>query len=88
MILRTLAVAAAALILSACQTASFADYAKAANDLDPGCYKDVQLQVTPILIFGWPLPVVAGTYRKVCNPEQAPQASLIRPGVVVGGITP
>jgi hypothetical protein len=65
---------ACALALGGCATTSFADYAAAANDLDPGCFKDVSIQATPILIFGWPIPVISGTYRKVCNPDQAPGA--------------
>lgn len=63
--------ALAAVTLAGCITPSFTDYAKAANTLDPGCYKDVQIQAVPVLVFGWPIPVVSGTYRKVCNAEQA-----------------
>lgn len=69
----SLAVLAATLVMTGCATTSFADYAKAANDLDPHCFKDVNIQATPVLIFGWPIPVVSGTFRKVCNPEQAPK---------------
>lgn len=76
-----IALAAAGLLASGCATTSFAEYAKAANELDPGCFKDVNVQATPILLFGWPIPVISGSFRKVCNPDQAPaQAAPVAPG--------
>lgn len=60
-----------ALGLSGCATADIANLAKAANDLDPGCYKHVEITVTPVLLFGWALPIPSGRYEKTCNPDQA-----------------
>jgi hypothetical protein len=68
--MKLLILAAAAVSLSACQTFTLEDYAKAANDLDPNCYKNVHLEVTPVLMGPWVVPVIGGRYDKVCNPGQ------------------
>lgn len=62
----------AALALSGCATAfDPAKFAAAANDLDPNCYKHVEITVTPMLVFGWAVPIPSGRYVKTCNPDQA-----------------
>jgi hypothetical protein len=68
--MKTLLLAGCALALAGCQTFSLEDYAKAANDLDPNCYKNVHLEVTPIVMGVWVIPVIGGRYDKVCNPGQ------------------
>jgi hypothetical protein len=65
-----LAAIAAACLLSACTTTDVASLAESAEKLDPSCGKKVDLVVTPVLIFGWPVPLIAGTYSKSCNPDQ------------------
>jgi hypothetical protein len=60
----------ACLALAGCATNSFADYAKAANELDPGCSKKVHVEVRPLLVFGFPVPLVSGTLDKDCGPTQ------------------
>ena len=67
--LKLVAIAAGALALSACATTSFTEYAKAANELDPGCKKEVEITAQPVLIFGFPVPVVSGVYKKTCEPR-------------------
>lgn len=64
-------IAAAALSLAACQTVSLQEYAEAANTLDPGCAKKIHAQVQPVLIFGWPIPLVTGSYDKDCKGNEA-----------------
>lgn len=82
--------ACAALALSGCSTFDLMEYANAANELDPGCYKDVYVDVRPLLLPGWVIPIASGHYRKVCNPDQAPatgpapQVQPLTPGRVVG----
>lgn len=67
---------AVAATLAGCATPSLEQYAKAANDLDPGCGKRVHLSVTPVIVGAWVVPVVGGTYDKSCNPDQfGPSAS-------------
>lgn len=77
----------AALSLGACQTFTLEEYAQAANDLDPKCGKRIHLEVTPIIIGFWVIPVISGSYDKSCNPDQfgAPLAPLV-PGRVLGGL--
>lgn len=73
--------------LGGCATPSLEKYAEAANELDPDCYKNVHIQVTPFVLMGYVVPVVGGTYDKVCNPEKAP-ATVPAPlsvGQVLGG---
>lgn len=82
----TILAVAAALALGACQTTSFADYAAAANTLDPDCDKDVEVTATPMLFFGFPVPVIAGKYVKGCrrNPQAAEQSvGVVQPGQVL-----
>lgn len=71
MTLRTLILAGCALALTGCQTFSLEDYAAAANELDPDCYKNVHIDVKPLLLPGWIVPVVSGSYDKVCNADKA-----------------
>lgn len=61
--------------LAACQTVSLQEYAEAANTLDPGCAKKIHAQVQPVLIFGWPVPIVSGSYDKDCKDTRAPELS-------------
>lgn len=56
--------------LSACATTDIAALAESAEKLDPACGKRVNITITPVLIFGWPVPLVSGTYAKSCNPDQ------------------
>lgn len=67
---KSLALALVALALSACATTDIAALAESAEKLDPNCGKRVDLNVTPVLIFGWPVPLISGTYSKSCNPDQ------------------
>lgn len=60
-----------AMALAGCQTMSLQEYAEAANTLDPGCAKKVQVDVRPVLIFGWPIPIVSGSYTKECTGREA-----------------
>lgn len=62
--------AAAALALGGCQTFSLKEYAEAANDLDEGCGKLVDITVTPMMAGFWVIPVVSGRYVKACEPAQ------------------
>jgi hypothetical protein len=69
--MRKIALAASvAIALAGCATPSLEQYAKAANDLDPGCGKRVHLSVTPVIVGAWVVPVIGGTYDKSCNPDQ------------------
>ena len=86
--LRTVAMAAALAALGGCQSFDLADYASAANELDSGCYKDVDIKVVPMFVGVAVLPVVTGAYRKVCNPDQAPRASPLQVGQVIGAAPP
>jgi hypothetical protein len=81
----TILAVAGALALGGCQTMSFAEYAAAANTLDPDCDKDVTVTATPMLIFGFPVPVIAGEYRKSCkrNPQAPVQPT---PALQSGGV--
>lgn len=71
---RVLFAAATALALSACAhdpANLMKAYTEAANDLDPKCGKKVHVEMKQREIIGWPVtvPVLTGTYDKVCNPE-------------------
>lgn len=87
-LMRVGAAVAACALLAGCQSFSLADYAEAANDLDPGCYKDVDVRATPMVIMGWVLPVVSGSYRKVCNADQAPAGAPGPQAVPLGALAP
>lgn len=68
------------LTLPACQSmGGLEGFVKAANELDPDCYKDVDIKITPMLLLGWAVPVPSGSYRKVCNPPAA-LVGLLAPG--------
>lgn len=67
--LRPILLLSVLLTLTGCATATFADYVEGANKLDPDCYKGVHVTATPMMIFGWAVPVFGGTYDKVCHPE-------------------
>jgi hypothetical protein len=82
--LSLVAAACAALALSACTTTSMADFVKSANELDPDCGKLVQATVTPMFIFGWPIPVVSGSYIKACKTDQIPGQT--QPGLTLGRV--
>ena len=73
--MKTFLVILASLALASCQTFTLEEYAKAANDLDPTCYKNIHLEVTPIVMGVWVVPVIGGRYDKVCNPDQAASPS-------------
>lgn len=62
----------AALALAGCASFDPVRLAEAAEKLDPTCAKSVEINVTPLLIFGWPVPVVAGKYTKQCDKVAAP----------------
>jgi hypothetical protein len=80
---------ALALGLGGCQSFSLEDYAKAANTLDPECGKKVHLELTPIIMGFWVIPVIGGSYDKSCNPDQfdgsQPSRAPLIPGKKVGG---
>lgn len=86
--LKILALALVAASLAACQTPTFAEYVEGANKLDPDCYKKVHVQATPMMIFGWAVPVFGGEYDKICHPELiAPGARQpVAVGAVIGGL--
>lgn len=46
-------------------------YTAAANDLDPDCGKKIHLELGQREMIGWPVPVpvITGTYDKLCKPE-------------------
>jgi hypothetical protein len=71
----------AAIALSACQTTSLQEYAEAANTLDPGCAKKVHAQVQPVLIFGWPVPIVSGSYEKECKGSESGISEEVRAAI-------
>lgn len=83
------AAAAAALCLSqtACATGDLAAVIKASDD-NPECYKNVHATVTPVMLFGWAVPLIGGTYDKVCHADKAPKAAPIAVGTVVGSASP
>lgn len=61
-------------------------YTEAANELDPDCGKRIHLEMTQREIIGWPVtvPVITGTYDKLCRPEvflDAPTRDAIREAV-------
>lgn len=70
---------AAALVLTGCHVSGCAHdptklmkaYTESANELDPNCGKKVHLRLEQREIIGWPItmPVLTGTYDKVCKPE-------------------
>lgn len=71
--LTVIAAVAASLSLAACATnpTEFLNaYADAANTLDPGCAKDVTIQLAPLIMPWGPVPFVTGSYRKGCNLDQ------------------
>lgn len=78
------AVFAAALGLSGCNTTDLAALINS-SDSNPECYKDVRVQVTPMMLFGYVIPIIAGTYVKTCHPEKASgaQPTFINPGQIV-----
>lgn len=84
-----LVLAAGALTMSACASApgggaaGLTDLVKAANDLDPGCYKSVHVTATPMMLFGWAVPVFGGTYDKVCNPDKAAPKRALQAGQIL-----
>ena len=87
--LRVAGAALAALSLSACASVDPTKLAQAMNDLDPDCGKYTEINVTPLLVFGWPVPLITAKHIKSCNPDQLPaQPSLIRPGAVIGSSVP
>lgn len=85
--LKLVLAAAAVLSLGACSTVDLKGFAEAANELDPGCKKEVRATVTPVLLFGWPVPVISGEYYKGCNLEQGagPQPLGLTAGSVLPG---
>jgi hypothetical protein len=84
--MKTLLIAAAALSLGACQSFTLEEYAAAANDLDPDCYKNVDLKLTPVIMGFWIIPVITGEYQKTCNRDQGPQGGPANVGRVVTGV--
>jgi len=83
--LRLVAIVGLGLLTIACAT-PVTDLVKAANELDPDCGKLVDVRIGTNWIFGWPVPVVTGTYTKACHPEQlkAAPAQAPGPGLVLG----
>jgi hypothetical protein len=82
----TYLVAAVAISLAVCTSgcASFdpAAMAEAINksDTTSPCYKDVQVSVTPMMLFGWYVPIISGTFKKTCNGQaQAPAVPALKP---------
>ncbi len=82
-VLRVAAVVAVCLPIIACAT-PVADLVKAANELDPDCGKLIDIQLGSNWIFGWPVPVVTGTYKKACHPEQLKNAPAAAPSIAPG----
>lgn len=86
-VLRVAAVMAVCLPIVACAT-PVTDLVKAANELDPECGKLVDVRIGTNWIFGWPVPVVTGTYTKACKPEKlkavAPVPAATPGGLVLG----
>lgn len=78
---------AASLSLAACATnpTEFLNaYADAANTLDPGCAKDVQINLLPLMMPWGPIPFVTGSYRKGCNLDQfAPPSRIMLPAATL-----
>lgn len=70
----------AAAALGACTTTGLADFARAANELDPHCAKHVEATVTPNFIFGWPVPLLSGKYVKDCQHAPFPT---VTPGAAI-----
>lgn len=84
--IRPIAIATACLALTACQHGlSLEEYADAANKLDPDCGKLVHVELIPMLMFGWVVPVVKGTYDKACHVEQF-NRSPVGVGSVIGAV--
>lgn len=77
--LKLLAAALAPLALVACASFDPVAFAEAANTLDPHCGKRVSIKATPMLIFGFPLPVFSGEYDKQCEPTPRPPAVQVTP---------
>jgi predicted small secreted protein len=83
------AVCAASLSLAGCatnMTEFMSTYVEAANTLDPGCGKDVRIDVLPLMMPWGPIPFVTGSYRKACNLDQFGTTTVppARPALVVG----
>lgn len=78
------ALAAACLTLAACQSFSLEEYANAANTLDPDCGKKVDLELTPVIMGFWVIPVIGGSYHKSCHKEQFDGAAAPTPRPILG----
>lgn len=85
--LKLLAAALAPLFLVACASFDPAAFAEAANTLDPHCAKRVSIKATPMLIFGFPLPVFSGEYDKACEPEPRIPPVQVRPGDLLAPVS-
>lgn len=82
--MRSLIIAGTALALTGCATGALQEYAEAANTLDPGCAKKVHVEVTPMLVFGWPVPLFSGTLDKECRHAPSDQSvGIVQPGQVL-----
>ena len=82
-ILAVLGLGFLALSLSACATADLASVIKASDD-NPECFKAVHATVTPVMLFGWAVPLIGGTYDKVCHADKAPKPAPVVVGTLVG----
>lgn len=63
--------AVCAVALSGCATTDVAALMQAAEAYDKDCYKRTEVKVVPMLVFGWPIPIISADHVKVCNPEMA-----------------
>lgn len=65
----------ASLTLAGCASFDPERWARAVNEHDAGCYAKKQINVVPMLIGIWPVPVATLNYEAVCHPELAPPLS-------------
>jgi hypothetical protein len=86
--LKTLATAATLVALapgaSACSTADIAGLIKA-SEANKDCYMATSVTMTPMLLFGFVIPVFSGKFDKVCHADKAPRGigPALAPGQLV-----
>lgn len=84
--LLVMALPVSGLLLGGCATGDPASWARAINTADKGpCYQDLRASVTPMMLFGFVVPILSGTYVKICagNGKVAPPADGLPVGRIV-----
>lgn len=69
--MRSILAASMALMLGGCITPDLSKWADATTKHGSGCYERKTVKVRPMLVFGWPVPLVDYDYEMVCNGPEA-----------------